>query len=176
MVELTEGENLIKVVHRHWFVLASITFTLLFLAVAPLVGYIFMVWGTFSIFPPILRELLISKISWGAFAYSIWLTFLWIIFFIEWTNYYLDAWVITDERVISINQKGFFNREIITVRYSQIQDVTVIIKGIIPSFLKFGHIQVESAGEFRKIFIRQATDPEEVKALIMEMQSKAPRL
>lgn len=175
MVELTEGENLIKVVHRHWFVLVSISFTLLFLAVAPIVGYAFVVLGTFSIFPPVLRELLINKISWGAFAYSLWVAFLWIIFFMEWTNYYLDTWIITDERVISINQKGFFNREIITVRYSQIQDVTVVIRGIIPSFLKFGHIQVESAGEFRKIMIRQAADPERVKALIMEMQGNSQK-
>jgi hypothetical protein len=173
MVELTEGENLIKVIHRHWFVLVSISVTLLFLAIVPIIGYIFLVFGTFSIFPPILRELLVSKVYWGAFAYSLWVALLWIIFFMEWTNYYLDTWIITDERLISINQKGFFNREIITVRYSQIQDVTVVIRGIIPSFLKFGHIQVESAGEFRKIMIRQVDDPERVKALIMEMQSRA---
>jgi hypothetical protein len=78
--------------------------------------------------------------------------------------------VLTDQRVISINQKGFFNREIISVRYGQIQDVSVVMRGVIPSFLKFGHIQVESAGEFRKIFIRQATNPEMVKDLIMQMQ------
>ncbi len=98
------------------------------------------------------------------------IAFLWILFFIEWTNYYLYIWIITNQRVVSIDQKGFFNREITTLRYRQIQDVTVEVKGLISSLLKFGLVEIETAGETRKIIMRQAESPEIAKELIVTEQ------
>lgn len=172
MVELAPNEKVITVVHRHWFVLLSFVITIVIMVGVPVIALVFLLSGKISILPNVLREILISKIAWGAFAYSIYIAFLWILLFVEWTNFYLDTWILTNERIVSVDQRGFFNREVTTLRYAQIQDVTVEMKGLIPSFLKFGLIEIETAGETRKLVLRQAADPEGVKALIIAEQGK----
>ncbi len=176
MFELEAGEEIIKVAHRHWFLMLSFGFLLFFMAVAPIVIYVFLLTGTFYVIPAVLREYLIAHTHWGAFAYSIWIMSLWILFFIEWTDFYLDMWILTTDRVINVEQKGFFSREIITLRYHQVQDVTVEIHGIIPTWLKFGLIQIETAGESRVIEMKNIQDPEFVKSLIIERQGNHPPL
>jgi hypothetical protein len=173
MFNLEPGEQILKIAHRHWFVMLSLGALLVFMAVAPVVIYVFLLSGVFSLAPDILRSELVSHTHWGAFAYAIWVLLLWVMFFIEWTAYYLDMWIITNQRVVNFDQKGFFSREIITLRYGQIQDVTVEIHGIIPTWLKFGLIQIETAGETRVIEMHRMQNPEEVKQLIMQNHATA---
>lgn len=115
--------------------------------------------------------LLVGK--WGLFGYSIWLLVLWIIFFIEWTDYYLDLWIISDRRVIDMEQKGFFHREVTSFTYEQIQDITVETRGIIETILKFGTLHIQTAGHLRDIKIRDAHRPEEARSLILKQHEMA---
>ena len=89
-----------------------------------------------------------------------------------WTLYYLDVWIITDKRIIDIEQKGIFNREISTFRTDNIQDVTIEIRGIIGTFLKFGDIHIETASENNSFVIREALNPERVKEVILKQHNE----
>ena len=93
-------------------------------------------------------------------------------FFILWIDFYLDAWIVTNERIININQKGFFNRDISELKLTKIQDVTSEIVGFIPTILGYGNIYVQTAAEMERFAFYQIPNPNEVKNIIVQLQEK----
>ncbi len=172
MIKLETGERIITIVRRHYFVMLTSLITIALVALLPLVLLEMVMSG----FIPIEGDIgtLITKTlgEWKFFAYSLWLLLLWVAFFIEWTDYYLDIWIITDRRIIDVEQKGFFNREVTSFSYDYIQDITVETRGLIPTLLKFGTLHVQTAGQHREILIRSAAHPEDVRSIILGLQGK----
>jgi uncharacterized membrane protein YdbT with pleckstrin-like domain len=87
--------------------------------------------------------------------------------FAVWTDYYLDIWIVTNRKLVSIDQIGLFNREISTLRMERIQDVTFSINGIVATLLNFGDIHVQTAAEEREFVMRGIAHPDRVKRLIL---------
>jgi hypothetical protein len=102
-------------------------------------------------------------------AYVIWLLALWIGFFIFWTDFYLDIWIITDKRIIDIEQQGLFSRTTSALRHDNIQDSTISEGGLVASLLGFGTVKVQSAAADVQIVIPYAKSPRKVKELIMHL-------
>ena len=167
MFILDNGENIVKVVRRHWFVMLSFGFSLLLMALAPVLLYMFGKYIGLS-----LPNLGGNLKTWITFLYYIWLLLLWTVFFIEWTDYYLDVLIITDRRVIEVEQKGFFRREVSTVRLDRIEDITVNVNGVLATFLDYGTIRIQSAAEAREFIIRDVPEPNKVKSVIYNLHSK----
>ena len=87
--------------------------------------------------------------------------------FTVWTHYYLDLWVISDRRIIVIDQRGFFNRKVSSFRLERMQDIKVTITGIIATLLNFGTIRAQTAGANESNFASGGMpDPRGVQALI----------
>ena len=86
--------------------------------------------------------------------------------FVLWTDYYLDVWLITTERLIDIQQRGLFDRTISELSLNNVQDVTIEIRGIIPTLLKFGNLKVQTASE-STFTINDAPRLYEAKELIL---------
>jgi len=173
MFKFEEGEQNIKIVRRHYLVILPMIFIIFILALTPIFIYYFLISNFLSLSQDF-RIIIESFVSgWGLFAYSLWLLLLWIIFFIEWTDYYLDFWVITNKRIIDVEQKGFFYREVTSFSYTQIQDITVETKGLIETFFKFGTLHVQTAGHNRDIIIKDSYYPEEVRTLILKTQEQS---
>ena len=101
------------------------------------------------------------------FFFALWLVVLLVLFVYQWTDYYLDVWVVTNKRLIDIEQKGFFTREMTTCPIEKIQDVSVEIDGVIATFFKFGIVHIHTAGERHDFSIQNARDPFAVKNAIM---------
>jgi uncharacterized membrane protein YdbT with pleckstrin-like domain len=106
------------------------------------------------------------------FGESLATLFVWNFFFILWLDYYLDAWIVTNERIINIEQRGFFNREISELKLTKIQDVTSEIIGVIPTLLDYGNIYVQTAGEKERFAFCQIPHPNRVKNIIVQLQEK----
>jgi hypothetical protein len=96
--------------------------------------------------------------SWGHIS--------WILFFVAWTNYYLDILVVTNKRVIDIQQIGLFARDVAEIRTENIEDLRVEIVGPIASLLHFGNLHIQSAGESREFVMRNIPDPHKVREAI----------
>ena len=174
MWKLDEGENIIKVLRRHYWVMLPFTIGLLILSIFPLLFFYFISSDLLPL-DDILRQGFIDFINnWGlkVFAYSVYLILLWVFFFIEWTDYYLDVWVVTDKRIVDIEQKGFFHREITSFNYEQIQDITIETRGFIETLFKFGTLHVQTAGIGRDIIIKDAASPENARLIILNLQRK----
>jgi len=158
-MDLHEGEVVLKEVRKHWFIMAVRIVGSFFAAILPPVVY-YIGAGTFRFH----AEGEISSLI--LLAYWIWLLIVWLSFFVWWTDYYLDAWHITNERIIDIEQIGLFHREINSVPFNRIQDITTEVSGVLETFLRFGDIHVQTAGERRTVIIKNADDPESVKKFI----------
>ena len=170
VIKFEDGEKIMKVVRKHYFVLLPAVFMLLVLAFAPYIMHAFFTSSIFNMGEAVASNMGAWVERWKVFAYSIWLLILWIIFFIEWTNYYLDLWIITDKRILDVEQHGFFNREVTSFRFEQIQDITVETKGIIETVFHYGTLHIETAGHDRDIIIKDAHNPEDARSLILSMQ------
>ena len=108
-----------------------------------------------------------------AFFYFLWLLVLWIILFRMWTTFYLDIWIITDHRVIDIDQRGLFSRDVATTWLEKLQDVEVETTGIFQTIFDYGTIKIYTAGENPNIIITNASHPGEARESLLSGQHKA---
>jgi hypothetical protein len=142
----------------------------LFLALIPWVIYGAIVYAQISI--PQFITFNAEKIL-GIF-YVIWLLAIWLRFFIVWTNYYLDVWYVTEKRIIDVDQKALFNREVSNLRFDRIQDVTLQVRGVVATFLDYGDIRVQTAAEdSTDFYMEQVAHPERVKQVIFAQHNRA---
>jgi len=164
MIKFEPDEYLVLEVRKHIFVFIVHTVAHMFFAVVPIVGFV--------IVNIVLDVNISAKIFWLlSTGYSLWLLVIWVIYFIQWTDYYLDVWYITDKRIIAIDQKGLFRREVIDLRYEKVQDATIEIRGIISTLLTFGDIQIQTAGIHRDIILKNAKNPGKAKEIILSRHS-----
>jgi uncharacterized membrane protein YdbT with pleckstrin-like domain len=179
MVDLEQNEKIITTARRHWFVLLARLVPFVLLAIIP-VFLIIVVEIMGAAYPDsiITVSQAFFKHSGSGSAFVIfllfsWLLFLWVGAFVTWTDYFLDVLVITDHRVINIEQKGLFSRETSSLHLDKIQDVTIDVSGILPTFLSFGNMRVQTAGEMEEFSIHAIRNPEKLKAIILEAHEKA---
>ncbi|MDP2631963.1 MAG: PH domain-containing protein [Candidatus Uhrbacteria bacterium] len=154
------GEVTKLFLRRHWLIVAEILGYLLTLVVIPFISMKFL---TFAEIDPL------SDIFWGPVTYllfSVYLLFVLVIIITQFTDYYLDTWIVTTERIINIEQRGLFTRTISELHLNQIQDVTAERKGILSMFLNFGQVYIQTAGAKERFNFKQIHNPEGVKQVI----------
>lgn len=160
-----DDEQVVLFLRRHWFIF----FIHLLSVLAALLGLI-LIYVFFTLFGGDFSQSDYYNLL--LFGESLGTLFVWNLFFILWLDFYLDAWIVTNERIININQKGFFNREISELKLTKIQDVTSEIIGVIPTILGYGDIQVQTAAEMERFTFHQIPNPNEVKNIIVQLQEK----
>ncbi len=109
------------------------------------------------------------------FFLSLFLPILWQTIFLVVVDYYLDCWILTNERIISTESEGLFNRKESSITYDKIQNITIEIKGFLPALFDFGDLTIETAAELGKFTFRQIPNPEKVKEVIFEIQKESQK-
>ncbi len=84
------------------------------------------------------------------------------------TMYLLDTWIITNHRVIDSEQHGFFDRTVSELSLLKIQDVSTEINGPIATWLKFGNLEIQTAGAREKFLFKQIPNPLLIKDQLMK--------
>jgi hypothetical protein len=174
-LHLDQDEHVILEVRKHWIVFLSDVLAFIMGAILPLCIFV----AAKIFFPSVLQKIIPFIVLPGnvyaliLFFYILWILFLWLTFFIEWTKYYLDVWYVTEKRIIGIKQDKIFSREISNLRFDKIQDVTIDVRGFISTVLHFGNIKVQTAGEdnydFRMSTVR---NPDEVRKVIFNKHNE----
>jgi len=164
MIKLDKNEKVVLEVRKHWFILFARTLFLVFFILLPAILLIGVKMSDISEFITISGE---PIYIWIALT-SVWLLFVWIIFFVIWTDYYLDILIVTSKKVIDIEQKGLFHREVSTFHLNRIQDITIEINGIIATLLDFGNLHIQTAGEKREFIAKSIPCPSKVKKQIWD--------
>jgi len=166
-IQLEPDEVVLKMVRKHWFVILAELFGTFIMLLVP-----FFIMIGFLIFPDTLSGFNISLTKYTAvivFVLAGWLIFTLMAGFTIWTHYYLDLWIITDRRIILIDQIRFFNRNVSIFRLERLQDIEFSIKGLIPTFFNFGSLNAQTASQFESDF-RSAgmPDPRGLQAIIQK--------
>lgn len=156
-----ESETVLRVIHRHWFDIATHFFVI--------IVFIAMLFGSLSLIPLLYPNWLGSEMfRFVLFIENSLILLVWLYAFLVWIDYFFDVWIITNERVINIEQKGLFVRTVSELKFSRIQDVTSEVSGMIPTILNFGDVKVQTASEEDFFLFRRVPDPYHVKDVIME--------
>lgn len=168
MILFDTNEKILFSVRRHWFIMAQRVFLLLIALILPIMGFL-----SLNVFFPDIVNTVENVWALEAFAISLWALLLWIIFFVEYTDFYFDVWHITNERIVDVEQHGLFHREVSSVYFEKVQDVTMETKGFIASVLKFGDLHVQTAGGAREIILKGTSNPHEAKRILLEQYEAA---
>lgn len=174
MVTLPSDEKRILIIRKHWFVIAARLLTVAIVFLIPFAVNAVLANNPVPVPEPLAPFFPLSN-AWTGLLLSGWTALWWALAFAVWTDYYLDAWIVTDRRIIDIEQRGFFTREISSTRLDRIQDVTTEISGILATFLSFGTIHVQTAGESREFVLPGAPRPDALKERIIALHHEATR-
>lgn len=164
-IKLEKEEEVLKIVRKHWFILAAELFGVFLMALMPFFVLVF-----FALLPEALDTFLESiriSASLITFLTAAWLLLTLMSGFTIWTHYYLDLWIITDRRIIAVDQIAFFSRNVSIFRFERLQDIEVKVSGLIATFLDFGSINAQTAGHFESNFRETGMPkPRELQAIV----------
>lgn len=166
-----ENEKVIKIVRKDIFVLVKKIILFSFLIGLP---YLFYYLTKETIFP----NILMGEVSYPIFilCVSAYYTFIWLFFFFSFIDYYLDIWVITNERIIDIRQDGFFSRTISEQKLFRVQDVTSEVHGFLQTILKYGDVYIQTAATQQRFFFDDVSHPDDIRDLIIQQIERSKRV
>lgn len=148
---------------RHFIVPIKIIILYAFLAAVPVFFYFFAQENQ--------SEILTGRISGpvSVLALSIYALAIWLFFFNSLIDYYLDFWIVTNERIINIEQRGLFSRSVAELKLYRVQDVKAEVRGVMHTVFDYGDITVQTAGEEAHFVFKQVPKPYKVARQILEL-------
>ncbi len=67
-----------------------------------------------------------------------------VLYFPSWISWFYSVFIVTDQRLIQITQKGLFHRSVVDIGLSQIQMVNYEVAGLQETLLGFGTIMMQT--------------------------------
>lgn len=92
-----------------------------------------------------------------------------IFFYTQFTIFYLDLWIVTNDRIVDIEQLGLFSRTVSELDLYQIQDVTTQVHGFFPTLLHYGNVEVKTASSNTGIVFRDVPNPDKLRQDILDL-------
>lgn len=124
---LRPWENVLKVVKKHWIVYVKIWI------------YYFL-WIIFTII-----LFTFFSLAWASLLNILmWMIFI-LFIFVEWLNHELDMYVVTNNRVIWIEQIWFLNRSVSETNLWQIQEVNSKAAWLLANLFNYGTLSIQTA-------------------------------
>jgi uncharacterized membrane protein YdbT with pleckstrin-like domain len=99
----------------------------------------------------------------------------WLFFIATVIDYYLDLWLVTNYRVVNVEQHSLFSRTISELDLAKVQDITSEIKGVIPSIFNFGDVHIQTAGEKERFIFEQVPHAHDIRKKILDLVQENQR-
>ncbi|MEY4722894.1 MAG: hypothetical protein RLZZ324_407 [Candidatus Parcubacteria bacterium] len=163
LINAKPDEKIVISVRRHPIVLLGSMLVVAVIAAAPIMVAFLLntAWPT-ALSQPMLRTAAILTLS----AYEL---ITWLFFITSFVDYYLDIWIVTTHRVISVEQNDLFSRKVSELDLTKAQDVTSEVKGFLPSILSYGDVTVQAAVNVEHFVFEQVPHPHDVRRKILEL-------
>lgn len=169
MLELLPDEKIILLLRRHWLALDLSFFGVFLIGLLPfLVAIFFISWQ------PTLLPFLSSFFSFETYQPLFWYFSLlfwllvWCYGVFIWLDWYLDVWILTDQRLIDVDQKGFFDRRILICSLDRVQNVNSKVGGLLPTIFKYGTLEIKTADQTDWLVFKEIPFPNEVQAKMLQ--------
>lgn len=162
-------EPVLLFVRRHWFALASHFIVPVVLGVIPSAIGLGAQWLGVTFF--------IDATGLGYTLYVLGVHLLWllavVLAFAAFVDYYLDYWVVTDRRIVSVEQSGLFARTVAQLHLSRVQDATARVRGPVATVLDYGDVFIQTAGEEARFVFTSIPHPNQLIARVMTLHQNA---
>jgi hypothetical protein len=146
---LEDDEEVKAVIHKHW--ISGIKGLLI-----PITGLI-AGWTVFYFSP---FTIVFYGVSIWSIAISIW----WLRNFFD---YYLDAWIVTDQGIIDLEWHGWFHRQSSRILFSDIEGVSYEICGLLGTLFRYGTVSIEKISTGSVIALEAVKHPKRIQRLIL---------
>jgi hypothetical protein len=91
-------------------------------------------------------------------------------FYISWLDYYMDIFILTNKRIIRLEQMVLYGQKVSETSFQHIQDVSSKVSGLLQTFFGVGTVHVETAGERANFSFTNMKNPGAIAAWILETQ------
>lgn len=95
------------------------------------------------------------------------------VFVVAVLDYYFDIIVVTDRRLVDIDQEQLFYRKISELNLRDVQDVSFDRSGFFQTFLNYGSITIQTAGERMNFTLNNLRHPSEIAGIISDLADQA---
>jgi uncharacterized membrane protein YdbT with pleckstrin-like domain len=162
-----DSEKVCLVLREHWIVLSmKLLIWLIFLVMYLGLDYLDVAWLPSVLDPAFMPMVEVLKICF--------LMFLTLGLFIIFTLYYLNMYVITDQRIVNISQTGILHHRVSELHLDQIQDVTAEIHGLPENVFDYGDVYIQTAGETERFLFHNVPSPSNVTKTILDLYEQLP--
>jgi uncharacterized membrane protein YdbT with pleckstrin-like domain len=160
-------EENIFFLRRHWFVLIPVMLGFVVILVLP-----FLIYGFVNVRnPAVFAER--SAVTLYVLGASMFFLYAWLFLYQNFIDWYLDMWIVTNYRIVNIEQHGLFGRTMSELMLYNVQDVTSDIKGFIHTIFDYGVIHIQTAGETKRFEFEDIEHPTHVAKRVMELANEA---
>lgn len=163
LIKQKEYEKVEYVLRRHPITFVPYVALFIVLLAVPLVLYFLLT----NLFPQILNGHVLYPLL-VLFA-SIYCLSILLFFYAQFIEFYLDLWIITNDRMIDIEQFGIFSRSVSEVDLFRIQDVTTNVSGLFATFFKYGDVSVNTASVNINIVARKVPFPNKIREELIRL-------
>lgn len=163
LIKQKSYEKVEYVLRRHWVTFTPVLLLFVFLILVPpaLSAMTNNLFPGFLFQPNVYPAIILS----GAVFYLSILLF----FFAQFIDFYLDEWIITNDRILDIEQFGLFSRNISELDLFRIQDVTTDVKGFFGTIFKYGNLHVKTASQNTQIIFRKIPNPNIIRQELLRL-------
>lgn len=81
--------------------------------------------------------------------------------------YFNGFYILTNQRLLNINQRGFFNTQVSEAELNRIQDVSSEIAGFLQTLFKYGDVTIRTASNASLLILKNIGDPYNVQQAIV---------
>ncbi|MCL5775293.1 MAG: PH domain-containing protein [Patescibacteria group bacterium] len=162
-----EEEKVFLVIREHWFHLfLKIVVWLMF--VAALLAFN---KYTPEYVPALLEGTMGAVTRLFTQVYTLFLT---LSIFVIWLSYYLNMQIITDRRIVDVDQAGLFSHTVSELHIENIEDVTSETKGLFGTLFNYGMVYVQTAASVERFEFDNVPNPAAIEKLILDLYEKNP--
>ena len=161
--ELEPGEKLVTVVKRHSIGIVGI-YLEMFTGIAGVVTLVLL--SIFVFFSQVSTSTKGLIAGLGVFVIAFLVGLLLIASFV----YKRSRLIVTDVSLVQVIQNALFNRKVSRLSMSNVEDVTVEQRGILPSMFGYGTITIQTAGQEDNFIFPFCPDPNKIAHSILEVR------
>jgi ABC-type multidrug transport system fused ATPase/permease subunit len=163
------NEHVLMFLRRHWIVVLKIILIAIFFSAIPVLIYVSLAN---------LTNYFDSEAFTAFFTLFISAFYLFVVLytFTNFIDYYLDVWMVTNQRIINIEQEGLFNRIVAEKDLGRMQDITSEVHGFLGTILNYGDVYIQTAAEKERFIFRQVPFADEVARRISNLVSEYQKL
>ena len=159
------NEKIILIAREHWFRLFIKVFAIALLSLLPWAFQALLVDSTI-----LSRSETAALIA--AAVTNIYYLGLLISLFIVFVLYYLNVHIVSEQRVVDIDQTGLLSHEVSELNIETIEDVSSHTKGLFGNILDYGTVYVQTAGGTERFEFDNVPNPANIASTILDLYEK----